>query len=158
MLQSDVCPMYEVPPHIDCPFRRATCRCNPSNIMPSFTHSPRVFLPLPTHLTLVTTTFLQADTQSSTPPLRSKYPNHLNLPHLTTSSTLWTPSIQFQRFIGAAYIKWPAAPYNRLVSKKKDYVFINSQFTENIIFSYRNLNVSLFAHLMPHYLCLSIHS
>ena len=68
--------------------------CNPSNFMSSFTHSPQVFLPLPTaptHLTPATTTFLQADNQSSLP-LRSKCPNHLNLPRLTTSATLRTPN------------------------------------------------------------------
>ena len=35
-------------------------------------------------------TFLQADTQSSTL-LHSECQNHLNLPCLTTSATLWTP-------------------------------------------------------------------
>ena len=44
---------------------------------------------LPAHLTPATTTFLQADTQSS-PHLRSTCPNHHNLPRLTTSATLWT--------------------------------------------------------------------
>ena len=48
----------------------------------SFTHSYQVFLPLPAHLTPATTTFLQADTQSSplhmpTPP-QSTPPHHLS--------------------------------------------------------------------------------
>ena len=63
--------------------------CRPSSSISSFTHSPQVFLPLPAHLTPVTTTFLQGDTQSS-PVLRSTCPNHLNLPWLTTSAMLWT--------------------------------------------------------------------
>ena len=49
-----------------------------------------LLLPLPTHLTPATTTFLQANTQSS-PLLCSTCPNHLNLPRLATSATLWTP-------------------------------------------------------------------
>ena len=64
--------------------------CKPSSSISSFTHSLQVFLPLPTHLTPATTTFLQADTQSS-PLLRSTCPNHLNLPRFTTSATLWIP-------------------------------------------------------------------
>ena len=64
--------------------------CKPSAFISSFTHSYQVFLPLPAHLTPATTTFLQADTQSS-PLLHSTCPNHLNLARLTTSSTLCTP-------------------------------------------------------------------
>ena len=64
--------------------------CKPSSSISSFTHSLQVFLPLPAHLTPATTTFLQADTQSS-PILRSTCPIHLNLPRLTTSATLSTP-------------------------------------------------------------------
>ena len=59
--------------------------CKPSSSISSSTHSLQVFLPLPTHLTPATTTFLQAGTQSS-PLLRSTCPNHLNLPRLTTVS------------------------------------------------------------------------
>ena len=64
--------------------------CKPSAFISSFTHSYQVFLPLPAHLTPATTTFLQADTQLSSLVL-STCPNHLNLPRLTTSSTLCTP-------------------------------------------------------------------
>ena len=66
--------------------------CKPSSSVSSFTHSLQVFLPLPTHFTPATTTFLQADTQSS-PFLRSTcpIPNHLNLPCLTTFAMLWKP-------------------------------------------------------------------
>ena len=64
--------------------------CKPSTFISSFTHSYLVFLPLPAHLIPATTIFLQADTQSS-PLLRSTCPNHLNLPRLTTSATLFTP-------------------------------------------------------------------
>ena len=39
--------------------------CKPSSFLSSFTRSIWVFLPLPAHLTPATTTFLQADTQSS---------------------------------------------------------------------------------------------
>ena len=56
-------------------------------MMSSFTHSFQVFLFLPLHLTLATSIFLQADTQSSTL-LLSRCPNHFNLPCLTTSATL----------------------------------------------------------------------
>ena len=59
--------------------------------MSSSTHFPQVFLPPPLHFTPATTTFLQADTQSS-PLLRSTCPNHLNQPRLTTSATFWTPN------------------------------------------------------------------
>ena len=47
--------------------------CRPSSSISSFTHSLQVFLPLLAHLTPATTTFLQADTQSS-PLLRSTMP------------------------------------------------------------------------------------
>ena len=40
--------------------------CKPCTFMSSFTHSLQVFLFLPFHLTPATSTFLQADTQSST--------------------------------------------------------------------------------------------
>ena len=52
--------------------------CKPSSSISSLTHSLQVFLSLLTHLTPATTTFQQADTQSS-PLLRSTSPNHLNL-------------------------------------------------------------------------------
>ena len=64
--------------------------CNPGSFVPSFTHSPQrpqVFLPH--HFSPTTSTFLQANTQSS-PLLRSQCSNHLNLPRLTKSATLWT--------------------------------------------------------------------
>ena len=64
--------------------------CKPSSSISSFTNSLQVFLPLHAHLTPATTTFLQADTQSS-PLIPYTCPNHLNLPRLTTSTTLWTP-------------------------------------------------------------------
>ena len=64
--------------------------CKPSTFMSSSIHFFQVFLFLPLHLAPATSTFLQADTQSS-PLLRSTCPNHLNLPHLTTSATLCTP-------------------------------------------------------------------
>ena len=51
----------------------AHSRCKPSTFISSFTHSYQVFLPLPTHLTPANTTFVQADTQSSSL-LRSKPP------------------------------------------------------------------------------------
>ena len=64
--------------------------CKPSTFISSSTHSFQVFLFLPLHLAPATFTFLQADTQSSTL-LRSRCPNHLNLPRLTTSTTFCTP-------------------------------------------------------------------
>ena len=64
------------------------CKPNTST-MSSSTHSFQVFLFLPLHLTPATSTYLEADTQSSTL-LRSRCPNHLNLPCLTTSATLCT--------------------------------------------------------------------
>ena len=58
--------------------------------MSSFTHCSHVFLLLPRPLAPSTTSLLQADTQSSTL-LRSRCPNHLNLPRLTTSATQLIP-------------------------------------------------------------------
>ena len=57
--------------------------CKPSTLISSFTHSYQVFLPLPAHLTPATTTFLQADIQSSPltfhmpKPPQSTPPHHL---------------------------------------------------------------------------------
>ena len=66
-LGSDVCPdMWPLQTSMN----TAHSECKPSSTVSSFTHSLHVFLPLPTHLTPATTTFLQADTQSS-PFLRS---------------------------------------------------------------------------------------
>ena len=84
---------FDVPPemkplHIS--LNTAYSGCKPSAFISSFTHLYQASLPLPAHLTPATTTFLQADTQSSSL-LHSICPNHLNLPHLTTSSTLCTP-------------------------------------------------------------------
>ena len=67
--------------------------CKPSTFMSLSTHCFQVFLFLPLHLNPATSTFLQADTRSSTL-LRSRCPNHLNLPRLTTSATLCTPRRQ----------------------------------------------------------------
>ena len=92
-------PLETKPLHIS--LNTAHSGCKPSTFISSFTHSYQVFLPLPAHLTPATTTFLQADTQSS-PFLRSTCPNHLNLPYLTTSSTLCTSRILYkstQRFL-----------------------------------------------------------
>ena len=88
MLGLDVCP-YEVPPHIPeyRPFRMQTKHFH------VIIHTLFPSLPIPPltlHLTPATSTFLQADTQSSTL-LRFRCPNHLNLPRLTTSATLCTP-------------------------------------------------------------------
>ena len=58
--------------------------------MSILTHCSHVFLLLPRPLAPSTTNPLQADTQSSTP-LRSRWPNHLNLPRLTTSATQLIP-------------------------------------------------------------------
>ena len=81
--------------------------CKPSTFISSFTHSYQVFLPLPTHLTPVTTTFLHSDTQSSLL-LRSICPNHLNLPCLTTSSTLCTPR-RLQIHTAFPILQWHSA-------------------------------------------------
>ena len=54
--------------------------------MSSLTHRSHVFLLPPWPLAPSTTNLLQEDTQSSTL-LRSRCPNHLNLPRLTTSAT-----------------------------------------------------------------------
>ena len=62
-----------------------------------YTFSPS--LPASTHLTPATTTFLQADTQSS-PLLRSTCPNHLNLPRFTTSATLSAPKRLYKSTLG----------------------------------------------------------
>ena len=62
--------------HLHKSLNTAHSGCKPSSSVFFFTHSLHVFLPLPTHFTPATTTFLQADTQSS-PFLRSTCPNHL---------------------------------------------------------------------------------
>ena len=79
--------------------------CEPSSSISSFTHSLQVFLPLPAHLTPATTTFLQADAQSS-PFLRSTCPNHLNLPRLTTSTPkrLYKSTLRFLSFSDTPHI------------------------------------------------------
>ena len=78
----------EAPPHIPehCPFRVQTKRLHIilHTLIPSLPPSTRTSHPCHT------TTFLQADTQSPSF-LRSTCPNHLNLPRLTTSSTLCAP-------------------------------------------------------------------
>ena len=80
-------PIYEVSPHIPehCPFRVQTQLIH----IILYTFSPSLPAPTctshPCHHHIST-----ADTQSS-PLLRSTCPNHLNLPHLTTSAMLWTP-------------------------------------------------------------------
>ena len=59
----------------------AHSECKPSAFISSFTHLYQVFFPLPAHLTPATTTFLQADTQSSSlhmpKPPQSTLPHHL---------------------------------------------------------------------------------
>ena len=63
--------------------------------MSFFTHSPQVFLPL--HFTTATSTFLQADTQSSTL-LRFRCLNHLNLPHHTSHTLNTQKTVQILAF------------------------------------------------------------
>ena len=58
--------------------------------MLSLTHCSHIFLLLPRPLVPSTTNLLQAHTQSSTL-LRSRCPNHLNLPRLTTLATQLIP-------------------------------------------------------------------
>ena len=60
--------------------------------MSSSIYSPQVFVSLPLHLTPANSTFLQADTQSSTLS-HSRCPNHLNLPRLATLYTRKTVQI-----------------------------------------------------------------
>ena len=59
--------------------------CKPSTFMSLSTHSIQVFIFLPIHLAPATSTFLQADTQSSTL-LRSRCPNHVDNFHNTSQS------------------------------------------------------------------------
>src|SRR5664279_6520989 len=61
----------------------------PSETMSFLTHSLHVFLLLPFRLTPSTSRSLQADSQSSGL-LRSRWPNHLSLPRLTTFDTAST--------------------------------------------------------------------
>ena len=64
--------------------------------MPSFTHSPQIFLPL--HFTCHLRTFRgrqHGDTQLSTSS-HFRYPNHFNLPCLITSATLRIPKRLFK--------------------------------------------------------------
>ena len=84
-----ICP-YEVPPHIleYRPFRLPTRQFH----VVIHTFSPSLPIPpLTSHPCHgATSTFLQTDTQSSTL-ICSRCPNHLNLPNLTTSTTLRIP-------------------------------------------------------------------
>ena len=83
--------------------------CKPSSFMSSLTHCSHVFLLRPRPLVPFTTNPLQADTQSSTL-LRSRCPNHLNLPRLTTSATqliprrLYKSSLRFLSFKDTPHI------------------------------------------------------
>ena len=63
--------------------------CKLSTSMSSSTHFFQDFLYLAMNIAPATSTFLQVDTQPSML-LRSRCPNHLNLPRLITSATLWT--------------------------------------------------------------------
>ena len=72
--------------------------CKPSTFMSLSTHSFQIFLFLPLHLDPATSTFLQADTQSSTL-LRSRCPNHLNLPRHTLYTQTTNPH----------YVSYPSA-------------------------------------------------
>src|SRR6266545_7290501 len=78
------------------PLLHSTLSCAISDFSPlsfivTFTHSGHVFLPLPLPTFPSTLIFLHAVTQFS-PSIRSKCPNHLNLPLLTTSVTLSIPN------------------------------------------------------------------
>ena len=68
----------------------AHSECKPSSFMSSLTHCSHIFLLCPDPSPPPPPTLLQADTQSSTL-LRSRCPNHLNLPRLTTSATQLIP-------------------------------------------------------------------
>ena len=64
--------------------------CKPSSFISSLTHSLQVFLPLPAHLTPATTTFLQADTQSSPLYIRNMLTSVTELPgrsHLRSAAS-----------------------------------------------------------------------
>ena len=63
--------------------------CRPSNFM-SFTYSPDVFMSFCPYTPPATSASPHSYAQSPTF-LCSRCPNHLNLPCLTTSATLWTP-------------------------------------------------------------------
>ena len=87
--------------HISRNIIHSSCRLN--NFKSPFTHSLRILPPQQS-------TYLQADTQSSTP-IRSRCPNkwnHLNLPCLTTSATLWIPKRLYKsslRFLSCKYTR-----------------------------------------------------
>ena len=83
-LGSDVCPDMK-PLHIS--LNTAHSGCKPSTSMSSFTHSLQVLLPLPLLFSPTTSTFLQANTQSSfisiltfqmPKPSQSTMPHHLS--------------------------------------------------------------------------------
>ena len=87
--------------HISMDTTHSECKPNSSiSWLSSFTHSLQVFLPLPAHLTPATTTFLQADTQSS-PLLRSTCPNHLNLPPKQTCTIPHNLPVQVNNIISS---------------------------------------------------------
>ena len=79
--------------------------------IPSFLFIPLRFAP-------ATSTFLQADTKSSTL-LRSRYPNHLNLPQLTTSATLCTPRRQRRHLRGLGVRRPPKEKEKKKKEREK---------------------------------------
>ena len=103
----DICPEMK---SLHTSLNPAHSGCKLSSFMSLFTHSLKIFLPLPTHLSPATSTFIQAETQSS-PLLCSRCPNHLNLPrhvimrfyiisiiiNLSTPKSITQPSI-IQRY------------------------------------------------------------
>ena len=56
--------------------------CKPTSSMPSFTHFLRVFLPIPTHSSSATSTFLQVNTHSYVPDAQP----HVARKHLLSTS------------------------------------------------------------------------
>ena len=104
-------PWYEVSPHIP-EHGPSRLQDKPSHFMSSVTHSLQVFLPIQTLYTPATSTFLQADAQSS-PLLCSRCPNHLNLPRFTTSATL---SIVPKRLYQPHFVFYPSTTFHTSIS------------------------------------------
>ena len=70
--------------------------CKPSSSISSFTHSLQVFVPLSTHLTPTTTTFLQADTPVLMKSTEIYSPPQTLTHNLTPSSCMWNYPLKTQ--------------------------------------------------------------
>ena len=79
-----------------------------------------------------TSTFLQAYTQSS-PLLRFTCPNHLNLPRLATSATLWTPKRLYSSSWTLPFILGASCTYKCIYWSSTHPLYLFIEFARNAI-------------------------